>query len=813
MFKNYLKTALNNLRHKKIYALINISGLAVGMAASILILLFVQDELSFDQYHEKKERIHRVISEWKNETGFRGGVISSYILGRTLKEVHSNELEDVVRVSYSSSFMFEYGDKKFTEEAISLADPGLFNMFSYKLLEGNPETALVEPFTMVLTQTLAQKYFGDENPVGKTIMIEQMPVKITGVMEDIPTNSHAHYNAFVSMKTGDTILSERVRTQWGEGSQVIYLLLKEGIEAAHFQSLMPTFISNHAFGGSDGENDPNDFFRLTLQPLTDIHLKSNYSHELEANGNITYVYIFLAVAFIIILIASINYMNLATARSAERSKEVGMRKVVGAHRSQIIAQFMGESILTTFLGLSLAILIAELFLPTFNEMAGKELSLSLLENPTLLIGAISLAFLVGVISGSYPALFLSSFKPSSVLKGSKGSSKGGSVVLRKALVVIQFSVSIILIIGTLVVNNQLHFLRNKDLGINTDYMLNLAFTDSSVVRQYESLKTELLANSNVKSVTATNKRMTGRLSSNLGYTIEGAQPNPNGQENYSITTVTSDYDFFKTYEAEIVMGRDFSREYPSDLREGFIINESAMKLLGLEDPIGKSVKGQTFDYSIMDFAPKEGQIVGVVKDFNYESLYSEIRPVMFQLSNDWLNWVSIKISTENMPETIAEIERTYKLFDEEHPVEISFLDDRINELYMAEERFLGIFTTFAILAILIATLGIFGLASFTAEKRRKEIGIRKVLGSSVSQVTMLITKDFIVLILIASAIGLPSAYFITATWLEDFTYKISLSVWVFLGSVCFTLFVALLTVSTQAIRAGKLDPAKVLRQE
>ncbi|WP_020532139.1 ABC transporter permease [Flexithrix dorotheae] len=810
MFKNYLKVAFTNLWNHKVFSFINILGLTVGMAACFLILLFVQDELSYDQYHEKADRLYRVFVEYKNQEGeFVGGVITPYILGPTLASVFEGEVERVIRIDGPFSYQIEKGDKKFPQEGLALADADVFDAFSFKLIAGDPKTALVEPFTMVIDKTIAEKFFGKEDPIGESLLIEEeFEVKITGIIDEIPENSHAHFHGFVSMASGEQIYSERVKTQWGEGSQSTYLVLPKGANAEKFEAKLPDFVENHTFG-----EGASAFVRYRLQKVTDIHLHSHLRGELEANGDIDYIYIFSGVALVIMLIACINYMNLSTARSSERAKEVGLRKVVGAYRSQIITQFLSESILLTLIAFILAILCAEIALPVFNEIAQKELEINYLENFFVVTVFLGIAIVIGIVAGSYPAFFLSSFQPVKVLKGSKGSSGGKSVVLRKVLVILQFAISITLIISTIVISEQLNYLRNKKLGINTDHIVISNFQDTTLVNKFPVLKRELLKNPDIKSITATNKRMTRNLSSNLGYKIEGAEPNPQGQDNYTITTVTSDHDFFKTYEAEFVMGRDFDETIPSDAREGFIFNESAIKLLGLEDPIGKEVESATFDMEIMDFVPKKGKIIGVVKDFHFESLDYTISPVGFHISDNWLNWMSIKLAGNNIPETVQYIESTIKSFAPTRPFNYTFLDEDINQLYQGQERVMIIFRYFAGLAIIIACLGIFGLSSFTAERKTKEIGIRKVLGASTSGVTILLTREFIKLVVVAAVIGWPIAYYFMDSWLTDFNYRIDIGFGAFILATFVAIFIAVFTVSSQAIKAALTNPVKALRYE
>lgn len=802
MLKNYLVVAIRNLFRKRMYAIINVSGLAIGLACCILILRYIQDETNYDTYHDKGERIYRVITEYKQDGEFIGSPIGSYRLGPTL-DAQFPQLEHVIRFGDVGG-MVEYGEKSFRENQMALVDEQVFDVFSFQLLEGDPATALKDPFTAVVSNTVAEKYFGTENPIGKVLHVnDSYDLKITGVMEEMPRQSHFHFNILISMSTGATIYPDIVLNNWGEGSQYTYFLAKNEEEAKAVEAKFADFIETNMGEGY------SDFVRMYLQPLTDIHLHSHLRGELEPNGDIQYVYIFGLIALIILVIACINYMNLATARSSTRMREIGMRKVVGAKRMQLILQFLGESVLVSFLAMALAVILAELFLPIFNNLASKEIEIQYFTDSSFLLTLLGVAIFVGIIAGSYPALYLSRFQPVSILKNQIQHTGGGTIWLRKGLVVFQFTLSIFLIIGTVTIFNQLDFLRNKKLGINRDHVVIMPIQVDSLSRDFPVLKTELERHPNVQSVSASNKRLTRRLSSILGYKIEGVD-----KENTGIRTVTVDHDFFKTLEVEMVAGRDFSRDFSTDATEAFILNEEAIQSLGLtaETALGNSASTQTLNANNA-WEDKKGKIIGVVKDFHFESLGSTITPVVFHVSDVWLHWMTIRIQGQQIPETMAFLQTTNQRFAPDQPFTYSFLEDDIYALYIEEERFLQVFSIFAMIAIFIACLGILGLASYTAEQRTKEIGIRKVLGASVLNIAQLMTKEFLVLIGIAALIGCPLGWYFMSEWLIEFPYHIELSIGIFIQAVLAAFLIALLAVSYQAAKAALSNPVRAIKYE
>ena len=736
MFTNYLKIALRTILRQKFYTIINILGLAIGLAVCLLILLFVKDELSYDRYHSNADRIYRVLSEWKQgEDRSVKTPIAEYRLAPAL-ETDFPEFEEVVRLRRVAGRLVSYEEIEFEEDEVYFADKGLLNIFDFELLSGNKESILEEPFTMLLSEAIARKYFGDADPLGQSLRFDdQYDVTVAGLFRDIPDNSHFKADFFISMETGKQVFNQMVLNNWGELSCYTYLLLPEKVLPGGIEERFPAFLEKIV-----GEGSSENRF-LSLQPMLDIHLKSNYYGELATNSDIRYIYIASAIALFIIMIACINYMNLSTARSAKRAKEIGVRKTLGAPRPTLIRQFLTESILLALLAFVLAIGLVALALPAFNGFVGKSLSVNPLVVPQSFLVFLGITILVGLIAGSYPAFYLSSFDAKRIFQEGSRSGSGASL-LRKGLVVFQFCISIILIIATLIVFDQWSFLRNKDLGYERENLILAPIPGGA--SNYLSVKEQLEQNPNIISVAASNKRLTGALSSNLSFKAENFEPDP--QSPNSIKIVTIDHDFMKTLQPEFAAGRDFSREYGSDATEGFILNEAAVRLIGWEEPIGKWF--ETSDLVDGGWVTRRGKVVGVVKDFNMESLYSSIAPVVYFISDSWLNWMTIRVRGSNMSETLSFVKEKWIAYGSEQQFDYTFLDEQIAELYRNEERFFSMFTVFTLLAIFIASLGILGLSSFTAEQRTKEIGIRKVFGASIGNIVRLLLREFTLLVII-----------------------------------------------------------------
>jgi len=810
MFKNFFISILRTFIRNKFHTTLNVIGLSVGLICTILILLFVQDELSYDKYNVNYERIVRLGSDF-TLNGKRDRVATSALpFGPTFKEEFP-EVEEFVRFLGSGRQQFKYGDKVFYEEKIAYVDSSVFKVFSFDLIKGDSEKALTEPNAIVLNETLANKYFGESNPIGKILIVgKDNPYIVTGVMKDLPLSSHFRYNAFYSMKTleklrGTEEFNSTKPIAFWSFSNYTFLLLKEHVDSEVLMDKFPLYYEKHmkALGDQLGVT-----YRLIVQKLTDIHLHSDLQWD-SPTGNVKYIYILSIIAIFILSIASINYMNMTTARSIKRAKEVGIRKVVGAYRESLIRQFLMESLAVTFFALCIALIVVELILPIFNALVNKNLVLSFSSTPDILLYSIVIALLLGLISGSYPAFYLSSFNPAVILKGTlhKGKSSG---FFRKILVILQFSVSAIMISGTIIVAAQFVYLNNKDMGFNRKDILVSVVRDSVLRTRIASLKHELKKNPNVLSV-ATSSGLIGFGGSKTVHLFEGEQ----GMEQYALNFNIVDFDYIDLMEMKMIQGRKFSREFGSDTSSAFIINQAAARKFNWnENAIGKKIQfGVKIEGSKGDVRP--GKVIGVLSDFNYQTLENKIEPINLLVSEDpqMRRILHIKLNPNNRSETIAYIKKVWDKFCPDMSFSYFFLDDRMKENYQSEERLLWVFSLFSFISILIASLGLFGLASFMTEQRTKEIGIRKVLGSSSGSLVYLLTREFLQLILIANLLSIPLSYWALQSWLSDFSYRVNIGMWIFLLTVLCSLFIGLATVSWQSYRAASSDPANALKYE
>lgn len=806
MFTNYLKIALRNLWKNKGFSAINIIGLAIGLATCILILLYVVDELSYDRYNEKASRIYRINSDIRFGGSELHLTVASDPMGATLKKDYP-QVEEYTRIYNSSgSKLVKKGAQYITEQNVAHVDSTFFRVFSLPAIEGNTNTALNEPNTVVLTESTSKKYFGTVHSLGKIIEADRTPYKVTAVIRDVPRNSHFHFDFLFSM--------DNVEYQWGNflsNNFQTYLLLRKGTDYKAFQKNFKTLIDKYLLPQAKEFmqiNSMEDFekagnkLEYTLMPLTDIHLYSDRFPELAANGNIQYVYIFSAVAFFVLLIACVNFMNLSTARSANRAKEVGIRKVLGTEKKTLIKQFLFESIITVALSLLIALAIAWLTLPLFNDVSTKSFGVQDFFRGRMLIFLIAIPVIVGTLAGSYPAFFLSNFKPITVLKGNAFSGFKKSS-LRSALVVFQFATSIILIVGTLIVYKQLSYIQSKSLGFNKEQVL--------IINGAGALGDKAQAFKN--DVSALPGVMNGSFSGYLPVSSSARNDNTfststvmDSKNGVNMQRWTVDYDYIKTLGMEMVQGRSFSKEFGSD-SSATIINESAAKLFGFTSPIGQKI------YTFNDNnEPISFIIIGVVKNFHFESLRQHIGPLCMMLGNNTY-LASFKVNTANIQSLIKQVESKWKTMAPGMPFSYRFLDESFNEMYRAEQRVGKIAFTFAILAILIACLGLFGLVTYAAERRVKEIGIRKVLGATVGNIITMLSKDFLRLVLIAAIISFPVAWWSMHKWLEDFAYRINISWWIFFVAGVAAACIALVTVVFQAVRAAIANPVKNLRTE
>jgi len=788
MFSNYLKISLRNIRKHKAYSFINIAGLAMGMALCILIFLWVQDELSFDSFHKNRNQIHRLLStDLAGGEIFRAAGVPS-LLGPTLVEEYP-EVVNYARAQVGwTGYFLHLGDKNFMQERLATVDPTFFEIFHFPFLSGDPKTALLEKTSMVLTETLAKKAFGNEDPMGKIIQISDRDFTVTGVIEDLPADSHLQFDyAFPSINMAD--FRESKFDSWAYSQFATYVELRKNTDLQALSDKISNIVTKHI---------PVSKKVISLQSLKDIHLHSKGINTWQIvytpQGNITYVYIFTLTALLILALACINFMNLATARAGTRIKEVGLRKVVGAAKKDLFKQFMGESILFSFLAFIFAVFLVKLLLPTFNILTGKHYILSFSSDFEVYLGLLGIVILTGLLSGSYPALYLSSFRPVNILKAVTPFSLKKSGTMRKVLVVGQFAFSIILIVATVVISSQMRYIQSKDLGFDKDNIISLA-SYGEIGRNYEASKNEMMENPNILNICRGFPPSSG-----FGATTDVDWEGKNPTNEFMIGSDMVDYDYLDTFGMEMAEGRFYSREFPTDA-ENFIVNETAVKLMGLQSPVGKkfTYQGHT------------GVIIGVVKDYHGGSLHSPIQPKVLKFSDGFFTFV--KFRPGNVAEMVEYLKEKWEKFVPGLPFRYEFVDQSIANQYENEKRIEKIFSYFTGLAVFIACLELFGLASFMAEQRTKEIGIRKVLGAKVWTIVLLLSKEFIKWVLLANILAWPIAYFIAKKWLQGFAYKISLGWGIFVFSSVLALMIAVLTVSVQAFKVARSNPIDSLRYE
>jgi putative ABC transport system permease protein len=797
MFKNYFKIAFRNLWKHRAFSFINIMGLTVGMTACFLIFLYVRFELSYDSFHEKGDRIYRVVADIKTPTEvIKSGVPAWAIPPHLASEFP--EVESYVRIM-SQPLLVRNGNIKFQEDNLTIADSAFFHVFSFPMLHGDPKTALNEPFSVVLTQTTARKYFGSANPIGKTLLVsgQGFPIKVTGVMADISENSQIKADMVVSMSTISRKLNPGIDDQWSNYGPSGYLLLKPGVNAKTFESKLPDFIKRR---DGDDEKKSQMFATLFLEPLKSVYLHSTRSNGFitSSSGNINNVYIFSIVAIFILLIACINFINLTTARSVERAKEVGIRKVVGAMRPQLARQFIGESILICLIAFVFMIGLSSLLLSSFNHLAGKTISTGIFENGYYVLWLFLAAIGIGLLAGIYPALVLSSFRPVVVLKGRFATGARG-ILLRKSLVVTQFTISIGFIIATLIVNDQLNYMRRQDLGFSKDQVM-VFNLDGDPAR--DAFKQAVMGLPGIKA-TAMSSSVPGGGNPAAYSEIQ----NKKGEMQVAnLDLYFVDWDYIDLFKIKMAAGRAFDRNFQSDTTHAMILNESAVKLFGYSSPqqaIGRKFKQWG----------REGTIVGVMKDFHFQSLQQDIKPLSMRIEPNGSQLVSINIASANLPKTIAAIESKWKTLVPTKPFSYFFMDEYFDKQYRGEERFGTLFLNFSILAIFISCLGLLGLASYSTIQRTKEIGIRKAMGASVTNIVNLLSKDFLILVFISFFIAAPIAYLFMHKWLKDFAYRTTITGWEFAVACLLALMIALITISFQAIRSAVANPVKSLRTE
>ncbi|MFN3997553.1 ABC transporter permease [Algoriphagus sp.] len=808
MFKNYFKIVFRNAKKHPMYVLINLIGLAIGMAVSIVILLYVQFELSYDKYHPDADRIYRVSRAWFNQDGEE-----SLHLGHLAPPfgplIQSDFPEDVAVSARLFNFdaLIKSGTNAMVEERFFFADPETFDLFSWKTIEGEGQNALNEADGIIMTESTAKRYFGNESAVGKELRAElagqEFTFQVRGVMEDMPENSHFHVDFLGSVIPVVQFYGgqEAFMSNYGSNNFSTFIKLAEGVDGKAFEAKLPAMIDRH-MGENQAGIPMSKGTKLNLWPISDVHLHSNLASEIEPNGNIDYVFVYLAVALFILIIACINFMNLSTARSSLRSMEVGLRKVMGADKVILIRQFMGESFVMTLFSMILAIILVYLFLPTFSNFTEKSLTLNFFQNPEYLLGIFGLMAFVGLISGSYPALFLSGFMPAKVLKGAFKAGKGHEN-FRSLLVVGQFAISVILIVAVLVVVRQLDYMQNKDLGFQKEDILILP-TSAQINENYLILKDRLEIHPGIKEVSLSSRVPSGRLLDSQGTTAE-----VNGeltQLNVRIADIHVAHNFLSTYGIPLEAGRDFDFLRASDSTEAFILNEAAIRAVGWSNP--EEAIGKQFLYG-----NRRGFVTGVMKDFHFESLHQPIVPIVFMISQDRNNQVSIKIDAAQREEVLTYLEGEWTQLRPDYPFEPLFVDEGFNRQYEAEAKVKTVFTFFSVLAILISILGLLGLVTFATEQRTREIGIRKVMGAETGNIMVLLGKDFLKLVVIGFLIAIPVSWFGMSSWLEDFAYKTGISWTIFGWAGLIAGIIAAATVASQTLKAAWSNPVKSIKSE
>lgn len=803
MFRNYFKIAVRNLWRAKAFSAINVFGLATGIACSLLIFLFVKDETGYDRFHADAGDVYRVVKDFVNDDGSR---IPDATTPAPLAPAMQSEMPEVVSVTrlrpnWGRSYLFKYGDKKLPLEKIYGVDSSFFSVFSFPFLQGSAATAFADVSSIVLTETSARKIFGNVDPVGKTVRVDAFEsLTVSGVLKDVPSASHLHFDGLVSYHKQPGNSTQL--TNWNNYNDYTYVKTKPGTNTAAFVKKIQAL---------NDRNVQKSFSVFYVQPLTGIHLTSNLKWELEPNGDKQTVYILTLIALFILLIASINYMNLSTAKASVRAKEIGVRKVAGAQRRSLMEQFLFESALTCLLASVAAVVFAQLLLPVVNGLTGKELSL--FNGPELLYTfAGSLA--LGVLAGFFPALYLSSFKPVAVLKGFKLNEKG-ALNLRKGLVVLQFSISIVLIIGALIISQQMHFLRSANLGLDTEQIIALRNTGFLSQSDRAAFRNELKRLPGVSDATASNGMLPNQFSTTR-VNVKGSA------QEQQVNFISVAYNFLDLMKIPVKEGRGFSADYPGDtLNNGIpggpleqnigsvVLNETAVKELNIPAPVvGKQIlysNDQDTNYYV--------SVVGVVKDFHFTSLRNEIKPFAFFASPRATGTMLVKLSGRNVEGTLAAIQNLWKRFPSERELDYAFLDETYARLYQAESRFQKVFVSLVVLGIIVACLGLLGLATFAAQQRIKEIGIRKVLGASTVGIVRLLSGDFLQLVLVAFVIALPLGWWAAQKWLQDFAYRINLQWWVFVLAGCIAIVIAFFTISFQAVKAAVANPVKSLRTE
>jgi putative ABC transport system permease protein len=811
MFKNYLKTTWRVLRRSKGFSFINITGLAVGLACSLMIALYIHHERNFDRFHKESDRIFRVCSYIIQGGEVFRGAWSCPPLAAALKEEFP-EVEAAARYSpWSSTNLVRAGEKRFLEEGVRFADASFFDIFDFPFLAGDPKTALRDPLTIVVTQSASARYFGTQNPLGKILHFEDTnrDFKVTGLIQDPPPQSHLQFDFLASLITSPIAQDKR----WMQHNFFTYARLHEQADPKAMEAKFPDFFKRHygpEFQAETGKSleeflaKEGYYSSYILEPLQEIHLNKNIADNLSLKGNASDLFIFGTIAVFTLLIACINFMNLSTARFTHRSKEVGIRKVLGSSRKQLVGQFLTESLGLTLVAFALALGVVLILLPLFAGLTERQIRFSNLLDPAFLIPAICILFAVGLFAGSYPSFFLSSFLPARTIKGPVSVRGKKHLILRRGLVILQFAITFFVCLGTLVVSRQLRFVQNRDLGFNKDHVVIVHRADALRLKGL-AFKQSLVRHPDILAVSHS-ESLPGRHFDPTTHRLEGSPPT----EVYRLMTMHADEDFAALYGLELADGRYFDPRIPTDATSAVVINEAAARVMGLSDPVGRRIYKEWGGAKPGEFVT----IIGVLKDFHFASLHEEIQPMILRpFMERWWNYTSVKIRTDNLPRTLGLIESEWKTFTGGQPLEYSFLDSDFNRLYKAEQRTGRIFGIFGLLALFVACLGLFGLLSYTVERRTKEIGIRKVLGASGFQITTLITREVFILVLIASIVAAPLAYYGMQKWLQNFAYRISMSGLLFLVTALFLMTAALMSVGFRALKAAAANPSESLKYE
>lgn len=788
MFTNLFKTAFRHLIKHPGYSFLNILGLTLGITSALFLIIYVSDEVSYDKYHKNADRIYRVSSKLTETDDQFTWIVAQIPFGPQAASEYP-EIESFVRVFNLGRTLFKYEEKEYFEEDFMYADSTLFDIFTYRILSGDPRAAVTEPGKIALTKTAASRYFGDSDPIGKTLTAGKDTYEVTGVIADVPKNSHFRFDAVIARNN----LPKQFGS-WGNFGVSTYFMFPEGYDVSMFEPKLKEISEKHVKPVLGQFNISVEYI---LEPIRRIHLYSTNPGEPEPTGSITYVYIFSIVALFLLLIAAMNYMNLATARSADRAKEVGLRKVVGSQKEALIFQYLSESVIFTLTALILSFIFLIIALPGFNSLAGKSFDISIIYSKIVILSFFGIIILVGIAGGSYPAFFLSGFSPVAVLKGEKTQGKTGSF-FRKVIVVIQFSVSVMMIMCTLIVFRQLNYLKNMDQGFDQSNIITLQLNNDQMIRKYLVLKQSLLENTDIKNVSGTNTPV-GQGSSKVLFNVETDL----GMSERGINFAVVDHDFVETMGITMKEGRDFQEDMPSDTLTGVVVNESFVNRMGWKEAIGKRVE-LTSSKQIV------ARVIGVMKDYHQTGMYNEVETFMLVYRNTH-PIVYVKLSGKDNKAALSYIESKWKDIFPSEPFTYEYLSDRFNGQFEADEKRGLIFTLFTVLAIIIACLGLFGLSSYTVEQRTKEIGIRKTFGADVPVVLQLISRDFIILVTISIVIAVPIAYYIMGNWLENYVYRSDIGIFVIATTAITTIIITFLTIGYKAVQAARINPAESVR--